>query len=291
VEKIRRLSADAGGDAGELTPFGKGSWEIACLSAGGCIALLDAVWSGRVRNGYSLNRPPGHHADADLGRGYCIFGNAVVAIRNLQARCGVARVAVVDWDVHHGNGTQGGFYEDPSVLTISLHQDGNYPAESGSTEENGRGAGIGSNLNVPLPAGSGTGAYLSAFERVVLPALERFRPEILVVLSGFDACNMDPLGRMMLHSNSYRQLTRLLMDAAERLCGGRLAMFHEGGYSPVYVPFCGVAVLEELSGRRSPVVDPFLPFWENLPGQRLQAHQEAAITRAARLVEAVPVPA
>lgn len=289
VKTIQKLSADNGGDAGELTPFGKGGYDIATLSAGGCIELLQAVWDRRVKNGYALNRPPGHHAEADRGRGFCVFGNGVIAIRHLQATSGVKRVAVVDWDVHHGNSAQGAFYADPSVLTISIHEDGNYPQDSGWVSERGTGDGLGSNLNIPLPAGSGHAAYVAAFKQVVLPALKRFKPEIIVVHSGFDACAMDPVGHMLLHSESYRELTQLLMTAADTLCGGKLAMFHEGGYSIPYVPYCGLAVMEELSGIRTEVEDPFLDFWRVQPAQKLRPHQQELINELAALVPKIPV--
>src|SRR4029453_2704177 len=184
VESIRAMSDASGGNAGELTPFGPGSFEIALLAAGGTIAAVDAVLDGRVRNAYALVRPPGHHAEADRGRGFCIFGNVVVAFEHARATRGLGRLAVVDWDVHHGNGTQKAFYRDPGVLTISIHQDRWYPAESGAMDERGDGPGLGYNINIPLPPGSGHGAYLSACERVVVPALRRFRPELIVVASG-----------------------------------------------------------------------------------------------------------
>src|SRR5262249_52769719 len=152
------------------------------------------------------------------------------------------RVATVDWDVHHGNGTQAIFYDDPSVLTISLHQDNLFPAASGGIAENGTGPGEGFNINVPLPPGSGPGAYVAAFERVVLPALRRFKPELIVVPSGFDAGGVDPLGRMMMSAGGFRELTALLMAVAKELCGGRIVMTHEGGYSEMYAPYCGLAV-------------------------------------------------
>ncbi|HJU46605.1 MAG TPA: class II histone deacetylase, partial [Gaiellaceae bacterium] len=198
VQRIRELSAGRGGDAGGETPFGAGSYEIALLAAGGTIAAFETVLSGRAANAYALVRPPGHHALPGEGMGFCIFANVAVAIRHVRAEHGVERVAVVDWDVHHGNGTQAVFEDDPAVLAVSLHQDGLYPAGSGALGENGRGAGAGATLNVPLPAGSGRGAYVAAFEQVVVPALERFRPQLIVVASGFDAAALDPLGRMLL---------------------------------------------------------------------------------------------
>ena len=281
VARIKSLSADRGGDASYLTPFGPGSFEIAALSAGGVAALLDAIVVGRVRNGYALVRPPGHHAERDRGLGFCLFGNVPIAIMKMRATHRIGRVAVVDWDVHHGNGTQQAFYSDPTTLTISLHQDGLFPLASGAVAERGEGRGEGFNINVPLPPGSGVGAYLTAFERIVLPALRRFRPEMIVVCSGFDASALDPLGRMMLHSEAYREMTKMLMQAADDLCGGRLAMSHEGGYSASYVPYCGLAVMEQLSGIKTAIDDPFMGNFENYPGQEMLAHQEVAIANAA----------
>jgi len=281
VQRIEALSAgNGGGDAGELTPFGSGSYEIARLAVGGCIAAVDAVLDGRVDNAYALVRPPGHHAEADLGRGFCIFGNAALAAMHAREARGLSRVAVVDWDVHHGNGTERAFYEDPSVLTVSLHQDDGYPVGSGKVAHRGSGAGEGYNVNVPLPPGSGVGAYLAAMERVVVPALRVHRPDLLLVACGFDASAMDPLGRMMLHSEAYRRMTRMLVQVAEEVCGGRLVMCHEGGYSADYVPFCGLAVVEEMSGVSTGVEDPSLDYLREVAYQDLQPHQEAAILAA-----------
>ena len=279
--RIKALSADNGGDAGELTPFGPGGYEIALLAAGGVISAIDAVLDGTVDNVYALTRPPGHHAEPDLGRGFCIFANAAIGAKHAREARGLERVAVVDWDVHHGNGTQKIFWEDASVLTISSHQDNNYPPDSGHVHEVGAGAGEGYNLNIPLPPGSGVGAYVAAYERVVVPALRAFRPELIIVASGLDASNMDPLARMMMHSDGYRQLTRLLMDVAEDVCDGRLVIEHEGGYSSAYVPFCGLAVVEELAGIRSAIDDPYLRVLQgDVGGQDLQPHQAAAIEAA-----------
>lgn len=282
VARVRELSAAGGGDAGELTPFGPGSYEIALLSAGGVIAAVDAVFAGRVRNVYALVRPPGHHAERDRGRGFCLFGNVAIAAMHARATHGLSRIAVVDWDVHHGNGTQQAFWSDPSVLTISLHQDRYYPQETGAASEVGEGAGRGFNLNVPLPPGCGAGAYRAAMERVVLPALRAYRPELVIVASGFDGGVTDPLGRMLLHSRSYREMTRDLVKLAEDVSGGRLVLAHEGGYSTGYVPFCGLAVMEELSGITTGVEDPFLSFFEGMAGHDLLSHQESAIDAAAK---------
>lgn len=290
IERIERLSEGVGGDAGELTPIGTGSYHVARLSAGGCLAAADAIMSGQVRNAYCLVRPPGHHAEADRGRGFCVFANNVLTVQHLKRRHGIERVAIVDWDVHHGNSQEGAFLRDPTVLTISVHQDNYYPPSSGGIDVVGEGAGAGSNLNVPLPPGSGHGAYLDAWARVVLPALHRFRPELIVVSSGFDGSAMDPLGRMLCHSETFRTIARQTVEAAESLCGGRLLALHEGGYSTAYVPFCGLATLEELRGERTEVADPFLAIFAEMGGQALQPHQRALIDAAAAHVPRVPAP-
>ena len=289
IDLVERMSAGAGGTIGDSATIGPGSFDIARLSAGGCIAAVDAVVTGRVATAYALVRPPGHHAEPDQGRGYCVFGNAVIAIRHAQRRLGVGRVAVVDWDVHHGNGTETAFIEDPSVLTISVHQDRCYPVDAGGLEVTGRGAGARTNLNIPLPPGSGHGAYTSTFERAVIPALERFRPELVIITSGLDASAMDPLGRMLCTSATYRDLTRQVMAAASVSAGGRIVATHEGGYSNAYVPFCGLAVIETLSGIDSGAGDPYLEELMQMAGQALEPHQSAVIDAVARLATAVPL--
>lgn len=283
IDNIRQLSANPrGGDAGDgLSPFGNGAFEIALMAAGGTIAAMEAVATGAVNNAYALVRPPGHHARPEHGMGFCIFSNLGIAIRKTMLKHAIERVAVVDWDVHHGNGTQEIFYQDPNVLTISIHQDRLFPSDTGNLDERGSGAGEGTNINIPLPAGSGNGAYLEVMDQVVIPALERFRPQLIAVASGFDAAMTDPLGRMVVTANGYRPLTERLMMAADRLCEGRLVMSHEGGYSPTYVPYCGLAVLETLSGIRTPVEDFLAPYWDTLPDQQLRPWQQEAIALAA----------
>jgi acetoin utilization deacetylase AcuC-like enzyme len=287
VERIKNDSSSLGGDAGDLTPFGPGSYEIALLAVGGCITAVDAVLDGKVDNVYALVRPPGHHAERDTGRGFCIFANIALAALHAREVRGLSRLAVVDWDVHHGNGTEHAFYDDPSVLTISVHQDNNYPPDSGAITDTGSGAGEGYNINVPLPAGSGVGAYIATFERVVAPALRSFRPELIFVASGLDASAMDPLASMMMTSDGYRTLTQVMLGVAREVCDGRLVVCHEGGYSPAYVPYCGLAILEELSGRRTDVADPLLDLLASFGGQDLQPHQDVVIREAMKLAAAV----
>jgi len=282
IEGVRAASATAGGDAGGSSPFGRWTYEIAALAAGGCLAAVDAVLDGTVANVYALVRPPGHHAGPAGGCGYCVFANLAVAACHLRAARGLDRVAIVDWDVHHGNGTQAAFWTDPGVLAISLHQEDLFPPGSGAVEETGEGEGAGTTINVPLPAGAGRAAYLTALDRVVLPALERFGPDFILVACGLDAGMLDPLGRMNLTSECFSLMTERIMGAATSLCGGRLVLAHEGGYSSAYVPYCGLAVVERLAGVRTDVVDPWLTDARTVRQLPLRAHEAAAIEAAAR---------
>ncbi|MGN6753831.1 MAG: class II histone deacetylase [Intrasporangium sp.] len=293
VESMRRQSEDPrGGDMGDgLSPFAQGGYDIARWAAGGTISAIKAVVTGEVDNAYALVRPPGHHARPDTGMGFCMFANIAIGIEYARQNLGVGRVAVVDWDVHHGNGTEACFENDPEVLTISLHQNGNFPADTGKVEHRGTGDGFGAAINIPLPAGSGDGAYQYALEHVVAPALRRFAPDLIIVACGFDSSNADPLGKMLLTSTSYSAMTNTMMELAEELCEGKLVISHEGGYSPVYVPFCGLAVLETLSGQRSGINDPYAATWDALPDQALAPAQKALVDRVATLVDEVPSPA
>ncbi len=285
IRRVWTLSEAGGGEAGENARFGPHGYEVARFAAGGCIAAVDAVLSGEVDNAYALVRPCGHHAEPDRGRGFCIFGNVAIAVKHAQQVRGVERVAVVDWDVHHGNGTELAFYADPSVLTISLHQDRYYPVDSGGIDAVGEGPGRGFNMNLPLPPGSGHGAYLAAFDELVVPALNAFAPELIVVAAGYDAGIGDPLGRMLCYSETFRQMTRHLKAVARRHCKNRIVISHEGGYSPTYVPYCGLAVFEELAGIRTAVVDPLATWYSQVGGQHLQPHQHRYIRRGARVLD------
>jgi acetoin utilization deacetylase AcuC-like enzyme len=256
LDAFKAASDAGGGELGLRTPFGAGGYEIAALSAGLATAAMRAVLSGTAANAYALSRPPGHHCLPDWPNGFCLLANIAIGIEAMLAEGRAGRIAVVDWDVHHGNGTEAIFLNRPEVLTISLHQERNYPLDTGDFAQRGEAAGQGANLNVPLPAGCGHRAYLEAMERLVLPEVRRFRPDLIVVACGFDASAMDPLGRMLCSAETFRAMTAQLMGAAKDLCGGRLVLVHEGGYSEVYVPFCGHAVLEELSKTAIRAADP-----------------------------------
>lgn len=291
LDKLEAGNQEYAAVAGFDAPYTRGSVDIAKLAAGGCLAAVDAICSGLVDNAYALTRPIGHHAEPDEGKGFCLYSNASLAARHAQARHGIRRVALIDLDVHHGNGAERVFWSDPSVLTISLHQDQWFPPDTGFLSDVGEGDGLGYNLNVPLPAGCGFGAYQAAFERVVLPALERFEPELVIVPCGYDAGAQDPLGRMILHSEAFRWFIARLRDIAERFAGGRLLVTHEGGYNEFTIPFMGLAVFEELSGIDSGVVDPHRDIFVAMKGHELLPHQEAVIDAAAALVRDIRKPA
>ncbi len=271
LREFKRLSDAGGGELGLRTPFGRGGYELAALSAGLAKAALFAVLEGRAANAYALSRPPGHHCLPDWPNGFCLLANIAIAVRAAQEAGKAGRVAVVDWDVHHGNGTEAIFIAEPDVLTISLHQEHNYPVDTGDAEVRGEGNAKGSNVNIPLPPGAGHATYLNAMERIAIPALEHFKPDVIVVACGYDAAAIDPLSRMLATAETFRTMTRQVMAAADALCGSRLVLVHEGGYSEVYVPFCGHAVLEELSGSAITAPDPFAAtFAARQPNPRLQ---------------------
>ena len=257
LEQFRQLSDQNGGELGTRAPFGQGSFDIACVSAGLAMRAVDDVLSGEVKNAYALSRPPGHHCLPDEAMGFCLLANIPIAIEAAKKKHGIERIAVVDWDVHHGNGTQVIYYDRPDVLAISIHMEGGFPPGLAVADKRGEGAGEGCNLNIPVLPGAGQEAYIAAFERLVLPKLKAYQPEMIIVASGFDANGFDPLSRTLAHSGTFADMTDMIMSAAGDLCGSRLVLVHEGGYAEAVVPFCGVAVMEKLSGIKTEVEDPF----------------------------------
>jgi acetoin utilization deacetylase AcuC-like enzyme len=228
------------------TPTSSRSYETAILAAGGVLALLEAVMAGDADNGFAFVRPPGHHAEADRAMGFCLFNNVAIAARVLRERFGLARVLVVDWDVHHGNGTQHSFYDDPSVLYVSTHQYPFYPG-TGAASEVGTGAAKGRTLNVPLPAGCGDDEYVAAFTDLIAPVAAQFRPEFVLISAGFDAHRRDPLAGMNVTEAGFRAMARVLMRVAHEHAGGRLAGVLEGGYDMAALRSTVPVVLDELA--------------------------------------------
>jgi acetoin utilization deacetylase AcuC-like enzyme len=282
LASFRALSNGQGGELGRRTPFGPGGYEVAALSAGLAIGAIDAVLTGRMDNAYALSRPPGHHCLPDFPNGFCLLANIAVAIEAARAAGLAERFAVLDWDVHHGNGTEAIFYDRADVLTMSIHQDRNYPTDTGDFADRGAGAGEGFNLNIPLPPGTGHRSYVDAMERLALPAIRAFQPDVLIVACGFDAAINDPLGRMLCTAETFRMMTAQVAALADEVCNGRLVLVHEGGYSETYVPFCGHAVLAEMSGSAITAPDPMADvFAARQPGHAMEGFVADQITAMA----------
>lgn len=212
------------------TSMSPGSLSAAYLAAGGALAAVDAVMSGRVEHAFCAVRPPGHHAEADHAMGFCLFNNVAIAARYVQKWYGLTRVLLIDWDVHHGNGTQHSFEADPTVMFFSTHQYPHYPGTGRATEE-GKGEGHGFTINVPMEAGEGDEEYRAVFQKVLVPAADAFKPEFVIISAGFDAHRDDPLASMGLTEEGYAELTGIVAGIARRHCQGRLISCLEGGYN------------------------------------------------------------
>ena len=230
VRELERTCRDRPGLLGDInTVASVDSYEVARLAAGGALEAVDGVMSGRWRNAFLAARPPGHHAERGVAMGFCLFNNVAVAAEHLRAAHGLERIAIVDWDVHHGNGTQHLFESDPGVLYASLHQFPHYPG-TGAADERGVGAGLGTTLNLPMEAGSGDSEWLRELEGPVVRALEDFDPQFLLVSAGFDAHSDDPLANTRVSVAGFRRMSEVLLDVARRRCEGRLVSMLEGGY-------------------------------------------------------------
>ena len=212
------------------TDIDENSWDAALHAAGGVLTAVDAVMEGRARNAFCVVRPPGHHATASRGMGFCVFNNVALAARYAQRRYSIERALIVDWDVHHGNGTQDIFYRDPSVFFFSTHQWPLYPG-TGRADETGEGAGAGTTMNFPFPAGSGRAEILGAVENALIPAADRFRPDLLLISAGFDSRIGDLLGNFTLTDEDFSDLTRRVMEMADHHASGRVISVLEGGYN------------------------------------------------------------
>ncbi len=255
-----------------LTPQ---SWQLALQSAGGAASVAEAVWCRESDSGLALCRPPGHHATRNQGMGFCLINNVAVAAEYLLQSAGAKKLAIIDIDVHHGNGTQEIFWRRDDVLFISIHQLPLYPM-SGYLDENGAGVGEGSTVNLPLPHFSGDRARLAAFEQVVLPLLERYQPEMVLVSYGSDAHWRDPLAQQLASADNYGQLIDMLRQWCDLNCNGRLAVFLEGGYDLEAGQACTLAVTQALLGE--PWQDPLGP------APRLEGDEWEAVIDQARIL-------
>lgn len=292
-EHMETLSAQTRGGEGTknstTTPVPPGGLELFKIASGAVIAAVDEVLEGRASQAYALVRPPGHHAETDRAIGFCYFNNGAIAARHAQEQHNIQRVAFVDIDVHHGNGAEEIFRNDPDILTISVHQDRHFPRTTGGVVKPSDADR--NNLNIPLPPASGTAVYRQAFENIVSPALQKFKPELIMVPCGFDASGHDPLGRMLLSSDDFRWMTAQLKTQASELCDGKLVMMHEGGYAPHLVPFLAHAVFEELSCSDIHVPDPFLAALTSPWAEVILPHQQQYLDDARDSLELITSPA
>lgn len=234
-----------------LTP---GSVRAALTAAGIGIELIEKIIFGSIQNGFALVRPPGHHAIRRTGMGFCFFNNIAIAAKKALS-LGLKRILILDWDVHHGNGTQDIFYEDDRVLLIDIHQDNLYPKHSGLKEERGRGKGLGYTVNIPLLPSSGDDDYLYAFDMIVEPIVRRYQPELILVSAGFDAHESDPLGQMKVTTKGFGQLTAKAKGLAEKVCNGKIALFLEGGYNPYFLAKNVIECIDVLTTENSSIED------------------------------------
>lgn len=247
IERVRLASA-AEAWLNPDTYTTTGTWPAALHAAGGAIKALEMVASGQAANAFALVRPPGHHATPAQSMGFCMFNNIAIAARHARAQFGVQRLAIVDYDVHHGNGTQDCFFADEHVLFCSTHGSPLYPG-TGMLQEIGQGGGRGTTLNVPLPFNTGDHGFQQVYDDVLLPVVRRFQPELLLVSAGYDAHWADPIGPLALSVAGYTALTERLVALAEELCDGRIVLVLEGGYNLDALAACAVAALRALLGR------------------------------------------
>lgn len=239
------LGSGSGRRVDEDTIASTGSYTAALDAAGAAVDMTEALLSDACDTAFSLVRPPGHHAMPQHTMGFCFFNNVALAALWALERGGLERVAILDWDAHHGNGTEHIFYRDPRVLFVSWHQDPNWP-HTGHVDDIGEGPGRGYNLNIPLPKGSGDAAFLSTYQTLVAPALEKFRPQLILVSAGYDAHHADILTEMGLTATGFGQLTEAVMRSAETLCGGKAGFLLEGGYHVQALANSAAATLETL---------------------------------------------
>ena len=229
IKEIEETAAQGGGWLDPDTVMSADSYQAALYAAGGLIEAVEAVMGGEVSSAFALVRPPGHHATAGYAQGFCLFNNIAIAAKYALAKYKLERILIIDFDVHHGNGTQQSFYDEPRVMYISTHEYPFYPG-TGDIGETGSGEGRGANLNIPLPAGCGDAEHIKVFEQVIVPAARRFEPRLILVSAGYDGHWADPLAEMDLSVYGYGRMMRIIKELADELCGGCLALTLEGGY-------------------------------------------------------------
>jgi len=257
TDQVREVAGRGGGNLDPDTYVNDRSYEVALLAAGGMLNLVQAVLEGRVRNGFALVRPPGHHAMPNRGMGFCIFNNVAVAAKYALEQNGLSRILIADFDLHHGNSTHEVFYDTSKVLYFSTHQYPYYPG-TGHWDDIGRGEGEGFTVNVPLHPGVGDEGYGRIFDEILYPLAERYRPELILVSAGYDAHWADPLGMMQVSTAGYEYLTRTLKEMAEEFCDGRLVFTLEGGYDLEALAHSIAATLQTLLGDEE-IDDPLGP--------------------------------
>jgi len=255
IERVKRVAAGGGGYLTLDTMVSRASFDIALLAVGGALKAVDAVLAGRFARAAALVRPPGHHATPEEGMGFCLFNNVAIAAAHLRLRRGLDRVLIVDWDLHHGNGTEAAFYGTSGVLFLSCHESPAYPG-TGWLSDVGEGEGEGFTVNLPFPPGTGDQTYEEAFASVLSPIARSYRPEMILVSCGLDAHFLDPIGRLRLTAAGYGRLAQTVCDLADELCGGRVVFVLEGGYDPIGLGYGLASVLNVASRRGGPLDEP-----------------------------------
>ena len=254
IQHTQRMALFGGGRLNPDTYLVAESWDVATLAAGAVVRAVEAVGGGDVRNAFALVRPPGHHATPTTAMGFCLINHVAVAAQVARQQLGIQRVAIIDWDTHHGNGTQDIFYDDPQVLYISSHTYPFYPG-TGHWREQGSGAGEGTTLNIPMPPHTGDAAFERVYDTLVARAVRRFAPELIIVSAGYDCHWRDPLAPMVMSVAGFARLAQLVVDLADEVCGGRLVCALEGGYDLQALAESVLATLRVLQGKPELVVD------------------------------------
>ncbi len=247
VKKIAKTSGKPYGSLDADTKTSPDSYNAACLAVGSILKGIDLIVEGEVDNCFALIRPPGHHAERDRAMGFCLFNNVAIAAHHAIKEHGLERIMIVDWDLHHGNGTQFSFYDTDKVFYISTHQYPYYPG-TGSINEVGKGKGEGYTLNIPLPGGQGDKEYAAIFNKIIKPLGREYKPQLILISSGFDIYHADPLGAMKVTSKGFAYMTRVIVDLAEEICQGKILVTMEGGYNLTGQRDGTLAVLSELYG-------------------------------------------